>query len=141
MSALDGVVITSWHATTKSGERFMDSSTHTVCPEWVESGIRYEFEVLGPPGLHPDELLTALKGAPVTKVMEPHRKIEELQETVKLERLRTSNLDGQLRKEQTEKEKLEEALKKLRLAAGARDSEDKDNKARLNALSLILIQN
>jgi len=137
VKGLEGIELLEWHAETEAGARFMDTSTHTVTGEVLSQGTTYTFKIKAPAGLHPDELLSALRGAQVTKVVEPHREIETL-----TERLRIATREGVEWADKTQEElkgrqKAEAALKSANLQLAARTEEDKDNKARMDALSLL----
>ena len=137
MSVLDGIQILEWSATTDAGHRFMDTSTHTVEPEFMAGEITYSFKVLGPPGLHPDELLSALRGTKVTAVVESAHAIGEAQEKLLEVKKQLQEKDEFLSKQVQKVLALDKEVKRLRLEAGAREQKDKDNQARLDALSLI----
>lgn len=137
MSLLEGIHLVDWSAELETGRRFMDTSTHTVKPEFLAQGITYTFKILAPPGLHPDELLTAIKGVKVTAVVEAAPALGEAQEKLLDERLKHKATAQALSAERTKTAELEKKLKKALLEKGAREQEDKDNKARLDALALI----
>ena len=137
MSILDGIHLVEWSAETDAGRRFMDTSTHTVNGEVLAQGVTYSFKVIAPPGLHPDELLSAIRGAKVTAVVESapalgaaHEKLLDMKQTLK-------EKDEFLTKQVQKVLALEKELKRVRLESGKREQEDKDNKARLDALALL----
>lgn len=137
MSILDGIQLVEWSAETDAGRRFMDTSTHTVKPEFLAGGITYTFKVIAPPGLHPDELLTAIRGAKVTAVVEAAPALGEAQEKLLDERTKHKETAQALSAERAKTDELEKKLKKALLEKGAREQNDKDNQARLDALALL----
>lgn len=137
MSILDGIRLIEWSAETDAGHRFMDTSTHTVNGEVMSQGVTYTFKVIAPPGLHPDELLSAIRGAKVTAVVESAPALGEAHEKLLDAKQKLKEKDEFATKQVHKVLALEKELKRVRLESGKREQEDKDNKARLDALALL----
>lgn len=87
---------------------------------------RYTLTVDVPAGVHPEEVVSALRGSQLPRVTEP----EEV-------RVRNLALQQQVAELTLEKEGAERERKRIQEQLAARDQEDRDNKARLDALALL----
>jgi hypothetical protein len=139
---MNRVIIDRWQAHMESGRSFMDASPHTIQPEFLSQRIRYTFEVFAPPGLHPQDVLRAIEGTPVTQSEHVH--VAQLQvEVGKVTRERDTNqqeldrVSTELAAERTKVAGLERELRRVRGENERRSTEDRDNKARLDALALL----
>lgn len=125
MSGLEDIVLVKWSVEVE-GRRIMDASNHTVRPEMLHQSHRYTLTVDVPAGVHPEEVVSALRGSQLPRVTEP----EEV-------RVRNLALQQQVAELTLEKEGAERERKRIQEQLAARDQEDRDNKARLDALALL----
>lgn len=129
MTGLEDIVLVKWSVEV-DGHRIMDASNHTVRPEMLGQNHRYTLTVDVPAGVHPEELVSLLRGAAVTRATKPAPLTGDLQD-------RNLKLQQQVAELTMVKEGAEREMKRAQDQLATRDQADKDNKARLDALALL----